>query len=54
MDGPVALCDDPGSDGPDVWYTFSTGTESTVRISLSPHGRYDRLGICHLHSLRRQ
>lgn len=36
MDGPVALCDDPGSDEPDVWYTFSTGTESTVRISLSP------------------
>jgi len=36
MDGQVAGCDDPGSNEPDVWYTFNTGSESAVIISLSP------------------
>ncbi len=35
-DGPDASCDDPGADLRDVWYTFNSGAEDTVAISLVP------------------
>jgi hypothetical protein len=35
-DGPDATCDDPGAGLLDVWYTFNSGAEDTVAISLVP------------------
>lgn len=35
-DGPDVSCDDPGADLLDVWYTFNSGSEDTVAITLTP------------------
>ncbi|MBK8341554.1 MAG: hypothetical protein IPK99_16965 [Flavobacteriales bacterium] len=35
-DGPDATCDDPGSELLDVWYSFNSGAESAVWITLTP------------------
>ncbi|MBK7946044.1 MAG: hypothetical protein IPJ85_12420 [Flavobacteriales bacterium] len=35
-DGPDATCDDPGSNLLDMWYTFNSGAEDTVSITLTP------------------
>lgn len=35
-DGADVSCDDPGADLLDVWYTFNSGTEDTVAITLTP------------------
>ncbi len=35
-DGADASCDDPGADLLDVWYSFNTGAEDTVAITLTP------------------
>ena len=36
MDGTQPTCDDPGANTLDVWYTFTTGTEPAVLITLTP------------------
>lgn len=35
-DGVDVSCDDPGADLLDVWYTFNSGAEDTVAITLTP------------------
>lgn len=35
-DGADVSCDDPGADLLDVWYTFNSGPEDTVAITLTP------------------
>ncbi|MBK8226432.1 MAG: T9SS type A sorting domain-containing protein [Flavobacteriales bacterium] len=35
-DGADASCDDPGADLLDVWYTFNSGPEDTVAVTLTP------------------
>lgn len=35
-DGADVSCDDPGADLLDVWYTFNSGNEDTVAITLTP------------------
>lgn len=35
-DGTDVSCDDPGADLLDVWYTFNSGDEDTVAITLTP------------------